>query len=242
MYLVFIDGSGNTGMHLHHPTSTEYYLVALAVHGSCARALEDAAGEVLARHFGEASRRAGFECKGSDLYRGEGPCAGMRPADRVALYAELLGLLAGHYAWVTWVGIDKACLARRYATPMHPHKLAFIYLVEQIETFLRSRPDFGLIVSDEEKEVETQVVEDLRRYKETGTSFGFRPTDLTRIVDNVHWVKSHNSRLMQLADLCAYLCQRQSRDRGKTSATALAIQTLWEQLSPRIWGGKLWPR
>jgi Protein of unknown function (DUF3800) len=242
MYLVFIDGSGNTGMDLAHPTSTAYYLVALAVHGKHARALEDAATELLVRHFGEECRRPGFECKGSDLYRGSGPCAGMSPAARVELYGELLALLTTHQASVGWVAIDKVRLARRYATPMHPHKLAFIYLMEQIERFLRARHEYGLIVSDEEKAVESQVMEDLWRYKEMGTSFGYSPMDLTCIVDNVHWVKSHNSRLMQLADLCAYLCQREARDRGKTSATALAVQRLWESVVPRIWSGRVWPR
>jgi Protein of unknown function (DUF3800) len=242
MYLAFIDGSGNTGMDLDHPTSTEYHLVALMVHGDCARALEDAATGLLARHFGEACRDPGFECKGSDLYRGQGPCTRMAPADRVALYGELLDLLAQHHAWVTWAGIDKARLARRYASPMHPHKLAFIYLVEQVERFLRKRRSFGLLVSDEEKGMERQVIEDLSRYKEMGTSFGHSPMDLRCIVDNVHWVKSHNSRLMQLADLCAYLCQRQSRDRGKTTAAALAVRQLWNRVTPRVWCGKLWPR
>ena len=242
MYLVFIDGSGNTGMDLAHPTSTAYYLVALAVHGSCARALEDAATELLVRRFGEGCRRAGWECKGSDLYRGQGPCAGMAPAERVALYGELLALLAEHGAEIIWIGIDKPRLAARYTNPMHPHKLAFIYLMEDIERLLRERRTCGLIVSDEEKEMESQVLEDLSRYKEMGTSFGHSPLDLRCIVDNVHWVKSHNSRLMQLADICAYLCQRQSRDRGKTSATAQAVQRLWESVCPQVWRGRMWPR
>jgi hypothetical protein len=197
---------------------------------------------VLARHFGDACRRPGFECKWSDLYRGEGPCAGMRPADRIALYGELLALLERHNASLIWIAIDKAELARCYATPMHPHKLAFIFMVEQIERFLRRRDSPGLIVSDEEKDRENQTIEDLWRYKEMGTAFGINPMELTRVVDNVHWVRSHNSRLMQLADLCAYLCQRQMRDQGKTSATAVAVRRLWEGVSGRVWRGKLFPR
>ncbi|HEX8245596.1 MAG TPA: DUF3800 domain-containing protein [Longimicrobium sp.] len=241
MYLVLLDGSGNTGLRLDHPTSTAYYLAALAVHGDRARALEDAATRVLETHFGPECRRPGFECKGSDLYRGEGPCAAMRPADRVALYGELLALLSQHGAELLWIGIDKGRLAKRYRTPMHPHKLAFIYLVEEIERFLRQRRAYGLIVSDEEKEVEQQVVEDLVRYKEIGTSFGHRPLDLKHVVDNVHFVRSHHSRLMQLADCCAYLCQRQARDAGKTTATAVAVQRLWASLVPRVWSGRVWP-
>jgi Protein of unknown function (DUF3800) len=242
MYLVFIDGSGNTGMDLAHPTSTSYVLMALAVHGRRARALEDDATALLARAFGDDVKRPGFECKGSDLYRGQGPCAAMRPADRVALYGELLALLAKHSASLIWVCVDKPRLARRYATPMHPHKLAFIFMMEQVEKFLRQRRDFGLIVSDEEKEMESQVIEDLSRYKEMGTSFGYDPVDLTCIVDNVHWVRSHNSRLLQLADLCAYLCQRQMRDRDSTSASANAVRRLWDGVNERVWSEKIFPR
>jgi hypothetical protein len=240
MYLVFLDGSGNTGLNLSHPTSTVYLLMALAVHGRAARGLEDAMTAVLERRFGPESRAPRFECKGSDLYRGQGPCAALPPAERVAIYAELMGLLAKHGAELIWVAIDKQRLAARYPHPMHPHKLAFI-LAEEVERFLRRRREFGLLVSDEEKEVEQQLMEDLSRYKEAGTSFGYRAEDLHHVVDNVHWVKSHNSRLLQLSDCCAYLCQRYHRDRGKTSATARAVQELWEGVAGRVWRGRVWP-
>lgn len=191
MYLIFMDGSGNTGDDLTHPTLTVHYVLGLAIPGHVARALEDAATGVLERRFGAACRAPGFECKGSDMYRGEGPCAAMRPADRLALYEELVGLIPAHGADVIWHGIDKPRLARRYAHPMHPHKLAFLFLAEDAQRLLQARNDFGLLVSDEEKSVEQQVIEDLPRYKQLGTDFGYKPVDLTRIVDNVHWVRSH---------------------------------------------------
>ena len=124
---------------------------------------------------------------------------------------------------------------------MHPHQLAFVYLVEQVERFLRAAGDYGLLVSDEEKEIEQQVIEDLFRYKQAGTSFGYKPIDLTRIVDNVHWVKSHHSRLLQLCDCCVYLCQRFARERAKESPTAKQIQRLWEILLPQVVRGRIWP-
>lgn len=61
MYLVFLDGSGNTGLNLTHPTSTTYLLMGLAVHGNRIRALEDEMGAV----------------HGLPLRAGE-PCAGLR--------------------------------------------------------------------------------------------------------------------------------------------------------------------
>lgn len=241
MRLIFLDSSGNTGRDLSQAAVSVYYLMALAVPGDQARALEDQMGQVLTRAFGAACREPRFECKGSDLYRGEGPCSRMGPADRIALYGELLGLLHAHGVRLVWQGIDKARLAARYREPMHPHTLAFVYLVEEVERFLRRESDFGLLVSDEEKDVEEQVVANVSRYKEFGTSFGYKALDLTRIVDNVHFVKSHHSRLLQLCDCCAYLCQRQARDRGKDSRTAEAVRKLWDSLAPRIWNGRVWP-
>lgn len=241
MYLIFLDGAGNTGADLAHPTSTIHYLLALAVPGENARSLEDRITQVFERRFGAGCRTRAFECKGSDMYRGEGPCAAMAPGDRTALYHDLLQLVVEHDAWVLWQGIDKPRLAARYARPLHPHKLAFLYLTEDVERFLRDRREYGLLVSDEEKSVEQQVIEDLPRYKELGTSFGHRPLDLTRIVDNVHWVKSHNSRLLQLADCCVYLCQRCRRDQGKTTASAREVQRLWKVVEPRVWRGRVWP-
>jgi hypothetical protein len=124
---------------------------------------------------------------------------------------------------------------------MHPHTLAFLYTVEAIERFLRDEEEYGLLISDEEKSVEQQTIEDLPRYKELGTAFGYKPIDLTTIVDNVHWVKSHNSRLLQLTDNCVYLCQRFVRDEHKASVQARAVHKLWAIVSPQVVNGRIWP-
>ncbi|HEU0013842.1 MAG TPA: DUF3800 domain-containing protein, partial [Longimicrobium sp.] len=202
MYLVFLDSSGNTGRDLAHPTSAVYYLLALAVPTAQARRLEDAITGVLRARFGSACLDTAFECKGADMYRGEGPCAAMPPGDRISLYGDLVSLVASYGARVMWQGIDKRHLAHRYERPMHPHTLAFIYLAEDVERFLRRERDVGLLIADEEKEVEEQVIADLARFKTTGTAFGHTSLNLTRIVDNVHWIKSHRSRFLQLCDCC----------------------------------------
>jgi hypothetical protein len=241
MYLIYMDGTGNTGARLDHPTSTVHYIVGLAIPGDSARALENDVTLVLRPRFGDRVDEPGFECKGSDMYRGEGPCARMPPGERVRLYGELLALLPDHDVRLIWRGIRKPELARRYVTPIHPHTLAFLYFVEEVERFLRHRKEFGLLISDEEKSVEQQVIEDLPRYKDLGTNFGWKPLPLTRIVDNVHWIRSHDSRLLQLADNCTFLCQRIQRDAGKTTLNALAVQELWKIVGGQVHSGVLWP-
>lgn len=184
MYLVFLDGSGNTGLNLTHPTSTTYLLMGLAVHGNRIRALEDEMGAVHGSHFGPASHAPDFECKGSDLYRGPGSLRG-----HGARRAHRALRRAGPAPRPPWRAADlggdrQPRLAARYREPIHPHKLAFIFMAEQVESFLQGQREFGLIASDEE-DVEQQPVEDLRRYKEAGTPFVREPLGLRRIADNV---------------------------------------------------------
>lgn len=242
MYLIFMDGSGNTGSNLTNVDLPIHYILGLAVPGNQARPLEDAATRILEAAFGAvACRVPGFECKGSDMYRGEGPCRAMSPADRIHLYESLLKLIAAYDVEIIWHGIDKPKLAKRYTNPMHPHQLAFLYFAEDAERLLRAKNDYGLLISDEEKSVEQQVIEDLPRYKQLGTSFGYKSLDLTKIVDNVHWVKSHNSRLLQLTDICTYLCQRYERDNAKTTASATIVKQLWGIIAPRVRRGRVWP-
>jgi hypothetical protein len=165
----------------------------------------------------------------------------LKPADRIALYQCMVELLPRYGVHVIWHGIHKPALAARYPKPMHPHKLAFLFFAEDVERFLRTKRKYGLLVSDEEKSVEQQVIEDLPRYKHLGTSFGYQSIDLTRIIDNVHWVKSHNSRLLQLADNCAFLCQRYQRDKDKNTQQALAVKRLWATVEKQVWRGRIWP-
>jgi hypothetical protein len=241
MYLIYLDGTGNTGARLDHPTNTVHYIVGLAVPGGAARALENDVAGVLRDAFGDAIDETAFECKGSDMYRGEGPCERMSVDQRLLLYKRLMLLVPKHEVGVIWRGINKPGLADKYVRPRHPHTLAFLYFAEAVERFLRRKKEFGLLISDEEKSVEQQVIEDLPRYKDLGTGFGYKPLNLTRIVDNVHWVKSHNSRLLQLTDNVTYLCQRSHRDVGKVSRTARAVHELWGIVKSEVRDGRIWP-
>ena len=61
MYLVFLDGSGNTGLNLTQPTSPLYLLMGLAADGT---PLEDAMTRILAARFGAASAASSTTCTG----------------------------------------------------------------------------------------------------------------------------------------------------------------------------------
>ena len=89
--------------------------------------------------------------------------------------------------------------------------------VERIDRWLEEiqpdgpedRPLYGLLVADEQRSVERDIIESLPHWRESGTDFGFRK--IRYLVDTLHTVPSHDSWLIQLADCLAYLTNRQHR-------------------------------
>ena len=118
---------------------------------------------------------------------------------------------------------------------------AFMFFIERVEMYLRSKQDVGMLIGDRESEkVATVFAEALSRYREQGTSYAFG-TKLERLIDTVHFTESHLSRMLQLADAYVWLLQLCTHDADKYPASEL-IQHIRKQtdlLSPHRY--KVWP-
>jgi hypothetical protein len=94
--------------------------------------------------------------------------------------------------------------------------MAFMFLVERVDLYLRSQKSPGMLIGDRESEtIAGKFAEKLSRYRTDGTYFPYG-TQLNRLLDTVHFTHSHHSRMLQLADLHAWLRQlREAGDQGK---------------------------
>jgi len=264
MHLFYVDESGNTGANLDTPDQPVHWIVAIGVTPVALKAIEADMLALALRTFRSRARAADFEFHGSHIFRGNGDCAGVAPADRVRLYDELLSLVGKHDCKLFIQGIDKARHKARAAAhgyvPWHPHRLGFMYLLERIDEWLEEeQPEptlfgepaaslYGLIVADEQKEVDRDIVQRFAFWREAGTDFGsYR--ELRYLIDTVHYVPSHDSWLIQLADCVAYLRNRVDRLRRAkgsnrttyTSAEA-AVDRLWrDYCQPKVVREYLWP-
>ena len=80
-------------------------------------------------------------------------------------------------------------------------------LLERINRYLVEEEDTGVLIGDRENEVISgKFSEKVSHYREWGTRFAYG-TELTNLVDTVHFTHSHHSRMLQLADLHAWLRQ-----------------------------------
>lgn len=142
----------------------------------------------------------------------------------------------------------------------HPHKLGFMLLVRRIDEWLRAQqstadpgrggaPVLGLLVADEHKEVDRDLVRTFAAWRAPKVDSSDRRREIRCLIDTVHTVPSHNSWMIQVADCVAYLRGRYGRllrakgtRTGTYSASEAAVAGLWlDHCQPRVVDDRLWP-
>jgi len=211
VYLGFLDESGNTGSKLDDPDQPVHWLAAVLVPENNASALSHHLDDVVRLALPHAPTA---EVHAAELHHGDGPWRGASPSDRVKVVDEFLDALTLHQCSVFHASIDKARLAQKYTNPGSPHLLAFQFMCEKIQEFLTGQTDElrkrALLIADETHEHERYALHQFRRQQvgEGGVVSG-PATD--RLIDNIHFVRSEDSRAVQLADVVAYSLNRHSR-------------------------------
>lgn len=218
MHLFYIDESGNTGNNAADQTQPHHLLAALAVDAVRVRTIEADVKALGFKHFGKAASNTDFEFHGYDIHSGRGAYfKHMKVAQRIQIMDELLELVVQHNIPIFYAEIDKQKAPKKY----HPHQLAFLFLVERIEDYLRGLETssafsgdslgieaLGLLVADENEDIEQRLIDDLDYFKTVDTGFGWRPTQAKHIIDSIHFVRSNNNELIQLADVVTYIISR----------------------------------
>lgn len=265
MYFFYTDESGNTGADLRSTVQPIHWIVALCITPPAARQVEDAMSALALRYFRDRAREPDFEFHGSEIFSGRGDCRDLTPTQRVSLYGELVSLVAEHSCRLFVRGIHKQRHKRRADergyVPEHPHTLGFRYLVERLDEWLEEHqpeqdifegapPEYGLIVADEQAEVDREIVERFAFWRNHGTRQGYRAREIYYFIDTVHYVPSHDSWLIQLVDCVAYLRNRYARvlresgyqDEGY-SQSERAIVRLWQDYcQTQVEVDQVWPR
>jgi hypothetical protein len=205
MYLVYLDESGNSGNNLADPQQPVFLLCAMIVNETEWLNLEHHLAEVVDKHF-PWPRHADFEIHGTDLRNRHGPFEAMNVADRIAFRDAWMDVAANHGVKLIYRAIEK----RRYQKWQHatfgsgvfvnPHVAAFALLSRVVDDYLRSLPGppVGMFVSDENKEITSDVEKSIRVLR--GTTGTLR---LERIIEKGFFINSSQSMPLQLCDLFA---------------------------------------
>ncbi|TVR10098.1 MAG: DUF3800 domain-containing protein [Salinarimonadaceae bacterium] len=243
MYLVYTDEAGNTGLR-KDPDQPIHMIGALIVEASQVQRINE---DVVAamREVAPEQEVHDWEIHGAEIFSGKGRFREVPPGRRIAPVKALLGLLTKHEAVVGYAAVDKFASKAK----LHPHELAFGLLAERLQDWLDERQSLGLIIADENREVQKFVIAAMRRYQLAGWNFGGRGAPMSRIIDTVHFIQSVDNRVLQLADLATYfLCkaQRLRDDRALRHRAPRRVDdvifALDETIRERLVFSRLFPR
>lgn len=205
-----MDEAGNTGARLDDPQAPVHLIAVLLVPEESVSDVHERVEAVARRHVPDLANRADFEFHAAEIFGGKKLWRGTKPAVRAAVAEDLLRIVCDLELFVAIRGVHKPRLKARYGSnAFHPHDIALMFAIEATERHARvveHRTGVAcrvLMVADESKERERTMIRDLAMYQRTGTPWGWRATPVDRIIDTVHFGRSHDNRALQLADVIA---------------------------------------
>jgi hypothetical protein len=217
-----------------------YYVAGLLVPEHEAISLTKALDDVIAKlaaDFDELPHTA--ELHGHDIFQGKNDWEGMKPMLRARIRAYDLALQAigEHEVKIMIRGVKTKALVERYGDrAYHPHAVTLTHLLERVDRYAEANDQYALIIADEpgQQDQQPEYRADLDHYRIAGT-WGYRRRKIARIVDTLHFAPSHASRLVQAADLIAFLYHRIVTTRRDADDRAVrANNKLWSRVDHRV--------
>jgi hypothetical protein len=204
--LVYLDETGSVGKGANkQPLLT---LAAAIVHEDKVRPLTDAFKELAWKHLDWLP--ADFEIHGHEIWNGTGHWKKKQPAELIAVYEDAISVLNNLDIDVSFASIHKERLHDRYGggADDNAYLLALQFLLEKLE---RTYSANKILIADEQKEHQLRAVKMVADLQDWGG--GEVPgRKLKTVIDSMHFVRSHASPGVQLADIVAFALQRNWND------------------------------
>jgi hypothetical protein len=221
---VYIDESGTSRKQRY------LFVVGAVVREEQVQHLADEMRKVAQTHLGFFLPQV-FEFHGQEIWQGTHHWAGKAPADLIAAYEHALQLLNVCDIEISHACIDKARLHTKYngAADDNAYRLALQFLLEKLD---RNVGSLKVLVADEQREQELKAIAMVADMQQWGAGeVPGRP--LTTVIDSLHFVRSHASPGVQMADLAAYVIQRRrlvqpEHHPDAEAAMARMMQLLWD--------------
>lgn len=219
---VYVDETGSKGTGAQ--SQPQLILVAALVEESHVQALRDALDNVAMTHLGWVP--ADFEFHGHEIWGAMKHWAGMGPPALLAAYEDAIGMLDQLDIKIAHSTINKQKLHEKYAGALddRAYRLALQFLLEKVD---RSGPALKIVVADESKSDQLEAINMLANMQEWGSGevLGIK---LRTVIDSLHFVRSHDSPGVQIADLVAYLIQRRRRGPERHPDAQSAVSRMME--------------
>jgi hypothetical protein len=162
---------------------------------------------------------ADLEFHGYEVWGGRGYWADKTNDELIRAYEAAMSLLDICDVDVAHASIDKAKLHTRYSgrADDNAYRLALQFLLEKVDS---SGSSLKILIADEAKEQEIRAVKMVEGMQDWTWGGEVPGRQLRTIIDSLHFVSSHDSVGVQMADLIAFVLQRRRRQEAHPNAQA----------------------
>lgn len=198
---VYLDETGSVGAKIKNQPHLQ--VVAAIVDETQVRGLGESLRSVATKHLKWFPAR--FEFHGNEIWNGQGHWQGMSPPELLAAYEDVISLVETHNISIAHSTIDRQGLHDRHggSADGNAYRLALQFLLEKVDAL----GGLKVVVADESKEQELAAKEMVAALQEWGG--GEVPgRKIASVIDSLHFVESHTSPGVQMADLVAFLFHR----------------------------------
>lgn len=198
MFLVYYDE-----VKYHPPEQHAFWLGAIAIDSADVIEIEALVNKISEDAIGSVILDKNTEFHGKELCAGKGNFKGMHLDERLTFLSRLLEIISNEKIHLIYVKILPKNIVYTSDTP---DEIAFMYLVEQVDGFLKTKKEIGMLFGDYDEPNIGSSVASLSNFRQ-GSTYWDRGRSIERIIDTVHFARSHHSRLIQLADIYVHCLQ-----------------------------------
>lgn len=228
MHVTYFDEvKANPGNGQHH-----YFVGGLSIPIDRIRAVEEKINNLADEIFGTTELRADTEFHAAYIYFRKGPFKGFEAEQRIALLGRLARIIAEEEEIRR---VYSAIDVSKLKAPERAAEFAFAYFCERVEMLNRTT----LLIGDLDDEQAKSMIADFARFRARGTPWD-HGIKVEKLVDAVHFARSHHSRMIQLADTYLFAATHRTSGRKGWMAEALTKELSGLDLWPNRY--KLWPK
>lgn len=127
-----------------------------------------------------------------------------------------------------------------YRVNFPPEQVCFQHLLQRANKVAETQDTHALVIADNRADRERHR-ERFATYQTEGTPGVYMHTTLDRLLDTIHFAPSHQSRMLQAADMTAFVYRRFHTVRESDPRAAAIMGELYQAILEKSFGEGSWP-
>jgi len=208
-------------------------------HGFAAVLADEHATKNLTRNLNKIMRQASVdygippttEFHAHPMFHGKEAWSTIGVRARVGLFFKVVNAIMAEDIVVLLRSVSAHRLAARqnaqnYPVRFPPEQVCFQHILQRADRVAGDKRTHALIIADNRSDRERHR-ERFATYQTRGTPGVYMHTTLDRLLDTVHFAPSHQSRMLQAADMLAFIYRRHQTVAESDPRAVVAMQKLW---------------